>query len=58
MAPVSSAVWRKSRRSGGTNGNCVEVTLNAVRDSKNSGEFLNVDLTGLLAAAKAGKLDR
>jgi uncharacterized protein DUF397 len=37
---LSRAVWRKSARSGGTGGNCVEVARNlpgivAVRDSKN-----------------------
>ena len=36
---LSRAVWRKSARSGGTGGNCVEVARNlpgivAVRDSK------------------------
>lgn len=37
---LSRAEWRKSARSGGTGGNCVEVASNlpsvvAVRDSKN-----------------------
>ncbi|BCL14969.1 DUF397 domain-containing protein [Micromonospora sagamiensis] len=37
---LSNAVWRKSRRSGSSGGNCVEVADNlldvvAVRDSKN-----------------------
>jgi hypothetical protein len=37
---LSAAIWRKSARSGGTGGNCVEVARNlpaivAVRDSKN-----------------------
>ncbi len=37
---LSRAAWRKSTRSGGTGGNCVEVAANlpglvAVRDSKN-----------------------
>jgi hypothetical protein len=36
---LSGAAWRKSTRSGGTGGNCVEVALNlpeiiAIRDSK------------------------
>lgn len=36
---LSRAVWRKSARSGGTGGNCVEVASNlqgvvAIRDSK------------------------
>jgi hypothetical protein len=38
---LSSAVWRKSSRSGGNGGNCVEVArlphVVAVRDSKNPG---------------------
>lgn len=40
MAPdLSDAAWRKSTRSGGTGGNCIEVARNlpgvvAVRDSK------------------------
>ncbi len=53
--------WRKSSRSGGTNGDCVELagTLDALRDSKNPvGPALDVELTGLLAAVKAGRLDR
>ncbi|MFF5112748.1 DUF397 domain-containing protein [Streptosporangium sp. NPDC000509] len=38
---LSDAVWRKSSRSGGNGGQCVEVAVNlpgviAVRDSKNS----------------------
>jgi len=37
---LSGAEWRKSARSGGTGGNCVEIATNlpgviAVRDSKN-----------------------
>jgi hypothetical protein len=37
---LSRAIWRKSSRSGGNGGQCVEVALNlpgiaAVRDSKN-----------------------
>jgi hypothetical protein len=39
-ADLSGAVWKKSKRSGGSGGNCVEVASNlpglvAVRDSKN-----------------------
>ena len=61
MAPeLTGAVWRKSSRSGGTNGNCVEVThvgeSHAVRDSKNqTGPVLLVDLSGLFEAMKAGR---
>jgi hypothetical protein len=53
--------WRKASRSTGGD-SCVEVALigsGAVRDSKNStGPILAVDLSGLLAAAKDGRLDR
>jgi hypothetical protein len=60
MTPQTGRVrWRKSSRSGGTNGNCVELAhrLSAVRDSKNpDGPVLNVDLSGLLAAIKGGWL--
>ncbi|RLP89294.1 DUF397 domain-containing protein [Micromonospora sp. BL4] len=39
MTDLTGAVWRKSTRSGGNGGNCVEVATNlpgvvAVRDSK------------------------
>lgn len=53
--------WRKSSRSGGTNGNCVELanTLDAVRDSKNPcGLMLGGDVAGLLTAIRAGRLTR
>ena len=49
MTDLTSAVWRKSSRSGSTSGNCVEVARNlpgvvAVRDSKNpDGPALVVD---------------
>lgn len=48
--------WRKSGRSGGTGGNCVELahTLDAVRDSKN-GLVLTVDLRQLVNAVKSGQ---
>ena len=53
--------WRKSSRSAGKNG-CVELSgaLDAVRDSKNpTGPALRgVDVRALVAAAKAGMLDR
>lgn len=40
MADLTDAQWRKSSRSGGTGGNCIEVADNlpgiiGVRDSKN-----------------------
>lgn len=42
MTDLSGAVWRKSTRSGGNGGECVEVATNvpgvvAVRDSKDPG---------------------
>lgn len=55
-----TVTWRKSRRSAGDDGNCVELAnVGAVRDSKNpSGPMLRVDLSTLTGAAKAGLLDR
>ena len=53
-------VWRKAGRSQAVQ-NCVEVsgTLDHVRDSKNChGPTLRVDVVALLAAVKAGRLDR
>jgi len=57
---TTRVTWRKSRRSGGDNGNCVELASNgAVRDSKDpSGPTLEINLGGLLAAVKAGNLPR
>jgi hypothetical protein len=51
--------WRKSSHSGGS-GACVELAnTGLVRDSKNpAGPTLSVGLSGLVAAAKAGRLDR
>jgi hypothetical protein len=51
--------WRKSTRSGGNGGNCVEVAnaLDAVRDTKNpSGPALGVPVSALLSAIKTGWL--
>jgi hypothetical protein len=45
--------WRKSSRSTGQNGNCVELSnLGAVRDSKHPAVTLSVDVAALVAAAK------
>ncbi|HEX6351786.1 DUF397 domain-containing protein [Actinophytocola sp.] len=52
--------WRKSTFSG-SGGDCVEVRqdLAALRDSKSpTGPVLAVDLSRLLAAVKAGELNR
>ena len=47
--------WRKSRRSSGQNGNCVELSnLGAVRDSKNpEGPILLVDVLAFVTALKS-----
>jgi hypothetical protein len=51
--------WRKSTRSGGNGGECVEVasTLSALRDSKNAaGPVLTVPVRALLDTIKASRL--
>ncbi|WP_018686639.1 DUF397 domain-containing protein [Actinokineospora enzanensis] len=54
--------WRKSSRSAGNNGNCVELahTMDAVRDSKNpTGPALGtVRVDALVAAVKNGSFSR
>jgi hypothetical protein len=52
--PVS---WRKSSRSG-TASNCVEVRsdLAAVRDTKNPGPFIRVDIRSLVDAIREGRV--
>lgn len=54
-----SARWRKSSRSGGDGGNCVELAnVGLVRDSKHpTGPVLQADLTNLVNAIKDGQLD-
>ena len=54
---MSDLTWRRSSYSDG-DGNCVELAAHgAVRDSKDpGGSVLNVDLTALVAAVKAGQL--
>jgi hypothetical protein len=57
---MSDLTWRKSTYSGaGTvDGDCVELAAQgAVRDSKNpDGPVLNVEVTALVAAVKAGQI--
>jgi hypothetical protein len=57
--PQDNMKWRKSSRSQ-DQGACVELSpLGAVRDSKNpEAPHLEVSLSGLLAAVKAGRLTR
>jgi hypothetical protein len=61
MTPETGRLrWRKSSRSGGTNGNCVELahTLTAMRDSKNTnGPALAGDVSDLLRAIREGRLE-
>ncbi|MFF0365779.1 DUF397 domain-containing protein [Micromonospora sp. NPDC005087] len=61
MTDLTGAVWRKSTRSGGNGGNCVEVATNipgvvAVRDSKDvTGPLLTFtaqEWTDFIGAAK------
>jgi Domain of unknown function (DUF397) len=49
--------WRKASSSGGQTA-CVEIgnTLTAVRDSKNPGPVLPVNIPALLAAVKDGRI--
>jgi hypothetical protein len=62
---MSSPVWRKSRRSGAQEGNCVELAelpgAVGVRDSKNPGAghlALSTDAFGVLVRRiKAGELE-
>lgn len=65
MHDLSQAVWRKSTRSGGNGGNCVEVASNlpvvAIRDSKNpDGPKLTFSpdrWASFVAGVKAGEFD-
>ena len=56
---LTGATWRKSTRSAGNNGACVELAnYGAIRDSKNpTGPTLRANLSTLIATAKAGHLD-
>ncbi|HEY3611503.1 MAG TPA: DUF397 domain-containing protein [Pseudonocardiaceae bacterium] len=55
---MSGVTWRKSSYSGeGATGNCVELALDAVRDSKNpAGPVLSVDVDALVVAVKLGQI--
>ncbi|HEU5469986.1 MAG TPA: DUF397 domain-containing protein [Actinophytocola sp.] len=61
MTPdLSRAAWRKSSRSAGNGGECVELAyLGALRDSKNpTGATLRVDLDLFLTEIKTGRFDQ
>lgn len=61
MTPDQPLRWRKSSRSGGNGGACVELahTLGAVRDSKNpSGPVLRGEIARLVVAIKADHIAR
>lgn len=63
MTDLSHVTWRKSSRSGGNNGQCVEVGRGVgIRDSKKpDGGIVEVTGTawdGFIAAAKAGAFIR
>ncbi|MCW3817863.1 DUF397 domain-containing protein [Micromonospora sp. DR5-3] len=63
MTDLAGAMWRKSTRSGGNGGNCVEVATNlpgivAVRDSKDpAGPALTFTPQGWSAFVAAVKCD-
>lgn len=51
-------IWRKSTRSQST-ASCIELAYaGLVRDSKNPGPMLRVDLPALVAAARSDRLHR
>lgn len=60
MAALSRLRWRKSSRSDGNNGACVELAHEGwVRDSKNpTGPVLRAALPGLLAAVRSGRVGK
>ncbi|WP_184544497.1 DUF397 domain-containing protein [Streptosporangium becharense] len=64
---LSTALWRKSSRSGSNGGQCVEVATNlpgvvAVRDSKDPGGpkllFTPADWQAFVGGVKNGEFDR
>lgn len=61
---LSGAAWRKSSRSGGEGGNCVELaqtaTVAGVRDSKSPTGVLvfgDIEWSAFLTDVKAGRFD-
>ncbi|MBU2667375.1 DUF397 domain-containing protein [Actinoplanes bogorensis] len=63
---LDGAIWRKSTRSGGNGGNCVEVATNLpgvvpVRDTKDRDggtlTFTPAEWTAFVEAVKAGEFD-
>lgn len=67
MTDLSSAIWRKSSRSGGNGGNCVEVATlpdggRAIRDSKDPNGpaliFTAAEWRAFIAGAQDGEFDR
>lgn len=55
---LSGAAWRKSSRSGGEGGNCVELAYaGGIRDSKNPSVVIAANVPRLIAAVKHGELD-
>ena len=64
---LTGALWRKSSRSSGNGGQCVEVALNvpgivAVRDSKNPDGtalvFTEGEWSAFISGVRAGEFDR
>lgn len=54
MTDLARAQWRKSSYSGGNDGQCVELAPHgAIRDSKNPGPTLAMNLPAFIAAVKA-----
>jgi hypothetical protein len=59
MTNLTRARWRKSSYSGDNNGQCVEVAyVGGLRDSKNPGPTLAVNVPALIAAVKADVFTR
>lgn len=53
MAPTENIVWRKSSRSGGTNGDCVELGWRkSTRSGGNNGNCVELAHPGLLRDSK------